>query len=78
MSVQQTDILTSELESYRCVLNPAIAKICSLWLRMHGFDGDFHIEWGNINLQDELDLAQARLTNAQAAKLEQELKMGGL
>ena len=78
MSVQQTDILTSELESYRCVLNPAIAKICSLWLRMHGFDGGFHIEWGNINLQDELDLAQARLTNAQAAKLEQELKMGGL
>lgn len=77
MSVQQTDILTSELESYRDVLNPAISKICSLWLRMHGFCGDCRIEWENINLQDELDLAQARLTNAQAAKLEQELEIGG-
>ena len=44
---------------------------------MHGFCGDCRIEWENINLQDELDLAQARLTNAQAAKLEQELEIGG-
>ncbi len=74
MSVQQTDILTSELEDYRRILEPVIRRICSLWLRLHGYEPDFQIVWENINLQDELDLATARLTNAQAAKIEQELR----
>ncbi len=42
MSSQQADILTSELEAYRRVLNPVIAKICSLWLRLAGAPQRFY------------------------------------
>ena len=76
MSSQQADLLTSELEAYRRILNPAVRRICGLWLRMNGFDQPFDIEWENISLQDELDLAAARLKNAQAAKIEREIGKG--
>ncbi len=69
MSAQQTDILTSELEYYREQLNPVIRKICSVWMRLNGICEDFEIVWDNINLQDEIELAQARLYNAQADSL---------
>ncbi len=74
MSSQQADILTSELEAYRRLLNPVISKICSLWLRLSGFDSRHSIEWDNITLQDEVELASARLKNAQAAQIEQSIK----
>ena len=35
------------------------------------------IAWDNINLQDELELANARLTNLQADQLEQQLQKEG-
>lgn len=73
MSAVQVDILTSELEYYRQLLNPCISKICNLWLRLNGLSMDYSIDWENINLQDEVELANARLTNAQAVKLENEL-----
>lgn len=76
MSSQQADILTSELEYYRNQLNPVIQKICNLWLRLHGYDDDFEIVWNNINLQDEVELANARLLNAQAQQIEKELEEG--
>lgn len=76
MSSQQADILTSELEYYRSQLNPVIQKICALWLRLHGYDHKFEIVWNNINLQDEVELANARLLNAQAQKIEKELEEG--
>lgn len=69
MSSQQTDILTSELEYYRQQLNPVIRKICSVWMRLNGVYEEFEIVWSNINLQDEIQLAQARLYNAQADAL---------
>lgn len=72
MSSQQTDILTSELEYYRQQLNPVIRKICTVWMRLNGRNEDFEIVWDNINLQDEVELAQARLYNAQAQALEKE------
>jgi hypothetical protein len=75
MSSQQADILTSELEHYRQLLNPAIRKICDLWLRLHGGYEDYEIKWNHVNLQDEITLANARLVNAQAAKIEKELEM---
>ncbi len=74
MSSQQADILTSELESYRRLLNPAIGRICRLWLILQGWEPEFTICWDNITLQDEVDLADARLKNAQAAEIEQTLK----
>ncbi len=70
MSSQQADILTSELEYYRSVLTPVIAKICRTYLQREGYFGAPEIIWDNISLQDEVDLARARLYNAQAALLE--------
>ncbi len=70
MSSQQADILTSELESYRRVLNPVIEKICSLWLCLNGTQQDFIINWDDITLQDSVELATARFQNARAAQLE--------
>lgn len=72
MSAQQADILTSELEYYRSVITPLLTKICYAFLRGEGYFCDVQIEWSNITLQDELTLAQARLYNAQAEKIEKE------
>ena len=74
MSTQQADILTSELEYYRCILNSAVRKICDIYFRLNGIKTDFEIVWDNINLQDEVELARARLLNAQAQKLENSLR----
>lgn len=70
MSQQQADILTSELEYYRCILQPVIAKICRKWLNDEGYYCDFEIVWNDISLQDEVELARASLYRAQAKKIE--------
>lgn len=72
MSQQQSDILTSELEYYRRILTPVIKKICTAFLRMNGSTGNVTVEWDNINLQDEVELANARYINAKADSLEEE------
>ncbi|MBQ7522155.1 MAG: serine/threonine protein phosphatase [Clostridia bacterium] len=69
MSSQQADILTSELEHYRFLLNPIIDKVCRMWLAMNGFPTEYEIVWSNINLQDEVELANAKLLNAKAEQL---------
>lgn len=74
MSSQQADILTSELEYYRRILDCAIGKICDVWLQVHGISQEYEIVWDNINLQDEVELAKARLYNAQAQQIEVNLK----
>ncbi len=70
MSTQQVDILTSELEYYRRLLNPVITKIIKTYFEVHQIGCGFDIEWENINLQDECELAKARYYNAQAVELE--------
>ena len=70
MSSQQADILTSELEYYRRVLEAPIRKICGIYLKVHGINRAFDIVWDNINLQDEVELAKARLYSAQAEEIE--------
>lgn len=70
MSTQQADILTSELDYYRRLLTPVIVKICRTFLRLHGFWNEPRVEWSTINLQDEVEHAQARLYNAQADALQ--------
>lgn len=70
MSSQQSDILTSELEHYRALLTPVIVKICKTFLRLNGFNDKVKVRWDLINLQDEVELSQARLNNAQAAQIE--------
>lgn len=66
MSSQQADVLTSELEAYRRLLNPVIAKICRTWMRLNGRGGGFTIDWNDITLQDTTDLATAALNRARA------------
>lgn len=70
MSSQQADILTSELEAYRRILNTVIHRICSLWLRLNGYEPEFTVEWEDITLQDEIESANARYLNAKAAQME--------
>lgn len=70
MSAQQADILTSELEFYRRLLTPVARRIGEAFLRLSGSDGDIKVQWDNINLQDEAELAEARLKNAQAEEIE--------
>ena len=74
MSAQQADILTSELESYRRLLTPVLIRICTVFLRLRGYACGVDIAWDNINLQDELELANARMQNLQADKLARELE----
>ncbi|MBQ8860005.1 MAG: serine/threonine protein phosphatase [Ruminococcus sp.] len=73
MSSQQADILTSELEYYRSLLNPVIEKICRYYLRLEGLNDNFDIVWSDITLQDEVELSRARLYNAQALQIESTL-----
>lgn len=73
MSSQQADILTSELEYYRRLLTPVLSKICETFLRLNGSDAEVEVLWSNINLQDETELADARLKNAQALEIERNL-----
>ena len=73
MSSQQADILTSELEFYRNILEIPVSKICKTFLRLNNYPEDLDILWDNINLQDEVELANARLTNAKAKEIEKRL-----
>ena len=72
MSSVQVDILTSEIEYYRSILTSVLEKICLTHLRMLGYRKGLAVKWDNISLQDEVELAEARLKNAQAQKLEKE------
>ncbi len=78
MSAQQADILTSELEYYRAAVEPAVRKIIATHLRLSGFNCGFSLVWNDINLQDAVELSQARLNNARAAQLEQQYGLEGL
>ena len=72
MSAQQADILTSELESYRRLLEIVIKRICGYWMLLRGYSAEVLVEWDDINLQDQVELANARLLQAQAQRLETE------
>lgn len=69
MSSQQADVLTSEIEYYRETLNPVLRKICSTYLRLNGYGCRFEINWNDITLQDQLQIAQSEYYNAQTQKL---------
>ena len=74
MSSEQVDILTSELWYYRNILEPVIVKICNEFLRREGLYSGVNVVWDNISLKDEVELARARLINAQATALENTMK----
>ena len=74
MSSQQADILTSELECYREILNPVIERIARVYLSLNGIDEKVTVKWTHINLQDELELSEARLNKANALRIEKEIE----
>ena len=73
MSSQQADILTSELEAYRRILEPVIVKIVDMHNRLKGIYSGFTIEWNDITMQDEVDHANARHMDVQTRLLEMQL-----
>ncbi len=73
MSTQQSDILTSELDGYRRMLDPVICKICQTWLRLKGYNIAVKVNWNSISLKDELRIANTRLTLARAKEIEKRL-----
>lgn len=76
MSAQQADILTSELEYYRTIITPVITKICNTFLILNGYGEGVSVTWDLINLQDEVELSEARLNNAQANEIEWRIRNG--
>ena len=74
MSTQQADILTSELESYRRILEPVIKQIGNMYLAINALPYEANIEWKKITLQDECDEAKAQLYTQQAEKIRREIE----
>ena len=72
MSSQQADILTSEIDYYRRLLEQPIMRLVRLQCSLAGIESRVSLRWDNVNLQDEEALARARLYNAQAEKAELE------
>jgi hypothetical protein len=68
MSTQQADILTSELWALRRAVEPAMERICRLFLALEGMDDRVEILWDDISLQDITQEAQAEVYKAQAEK----------
>ena len=76
MSAQQADILTSELWAIRRTVQPAMEKICRMYLAMEGLDNRVEIQWDDISLQDITEEARADLYRAQAEKYKAEAQGG--
>lgn len=74
MSTQQADILTTELESYRRIITPVLKKIGNAYLALNAIPLKTEIEWDDITLQDQTEMAQARLYNAQADEILREVE----
>ena len=68
MSTQQADILTSEIWALRRSVEPAVRKICRMFLAGEGLETQVDILWNDISLQDITQEAQAELYKAQAEK----------
>lgn len=72
MSTQQADILTSEIWALRRTVEPALRKICRMFLAYEGLDDRVEILWNDISLQDITQEARAELYKAQAEKARKE------
>ena len=72
MSKQQADILTSEIKNYRQLLSPVIEKICKVNLELKGISSDLEVNWKSISLDDEVEIARAKLLDAKAREAQKE------
>ena len=69
MAQQQTTILASELSYYRRLLEPVIQKICRTWMGLSGVYSPVTLEWEAVDLQDQLQEAQADYYRARANQI---------
>lgn len=69
MAQQQTTILASELSYYRRLLEPVIKKICRTWMGLSGVYSPVTLEWEAVDLQDQLQQAQAEYYRARAQEI---------
>lgn len=69
MAQQQTTILASELSYYRRLLEPVIQKICRTWMGLSGVYSPVTLEWEAVDLQDQLQQAQAEYYRARAQEI---------
>lgn len=76
MSGQQADLLTSELWALRRAVQPALLRLCRLFLATQGMDQRVELIWDDISLQDITEQAKAELYRAQAARALAESKGG--
>lgn len=77
MSQQQAEILASELESYRELLNAVILRICRYHLNLKGMGGALSVKWKHVSMSDEVEQARAELLHMQAKQIEQSLAQEG-
>lgn len=77
MSQQQAEILASELESYRELLNAVILRICRYHLSLKGMGGALSVQWKHVSMSDEVEQARAELLHMQAKQIEQSLAQEG-
>ena len=73
MSAQQADLLTSEITAIRRCVEPALYRVCELWLKLHGYDHRLTVDWQDIDLQDMVEESRAALYRAQAQKVKEEI-----
>ena len=72
MSQQQSEILASELESYRSLLSSVILKICRYHLALKGMVGEVSVKWKPVSITDEVEGARAEYLRAQAYKIREQ------
>lgn len=73
MSSQQADVLTTELEAYRRILNPVLFRIGKKYLEINGIGSSVEIVWDSITMQEKTEMARARLYDAQTEKILREV-----
>lgn len=69
MSVQQADMMSSEIYAIRRSLEPILERICELFLALEGYGGSVTIDWEDIYLTDMVEEARAELLRNQAKEL---------
>jgi len=69
LSNSEAEMLLADVATRQAALTPAFTDLVKTLLRLRGRtwkDGDWWIEWENVNLHDVVAQAQARFLNAQA------------
>jgi len=69
MSVQQADLMSSEIFAIRRSVEPVLERICELFLALNGYGGSVRIVWEDVHLKDMVEEARAALLRAQAEAL---------